>query len=230
MMLMLLAIPWQQQKNIESRPSERVQFVEFNGITIRTTVTYKGNNAAEWIRYVKKHCCHRRDTVYVGLDTEDYFTNKDRKVRCATLQLCIGTTCIIYQLQKTNHIPQPLVEFLKHTRNTFVGVDIASDAQLLEDGYGLEVTNQLDLRFLAVLKLNLPKMLKMNKTLKSFTRALGAKRQREFQLLSMKFKTADEAIRNKVEEISARYDKASSSFPVLSCLLHHYRTALGLTM
>ncbi|KAK7820877.1 uncharacterized protein LOC111985631 [Quercus suber] len=68
----------------------------------------------------------------------------------ATLQLCVGRRCLIFQLIYATHFPNSLIEFLGNEDFTFVGVGIESDVEKLLDDYDLKVGNVVDLRGLAV--------------------------------------------------------------------------------
>ncbi|PIA62846.1 hypothetical protein AQUCO_00200694v1 [Aquilegia coerulea] len=137
------------------RESDRFCYVKFYGKDIRTTVTNKGEAVAKWVERVRNYYGKRGDNLIVGLDAEGYFTKpKGGTMHWAILQLCVGTTCLVYQIYNTDYIPEELVKFLEDTRNTFVGVAIKDDVRLLQEDYGLKVSNILDLRSLAAHKLN----------------------------------------------------------------------------
>ncbi|KAF3636748.1 putative cytochrome 98A3-like, partial [Capsicum annuum] len=89
-------------------------------------------------------------TSQVGLDIE-WRPNSGRNQQnpVATLQLCVGRRCVIFQLLYCQYIPDALTEFLSNPRYAFAGVGIASDAEKLEGDYQIFVENTVDLRLLA---------------------------------------------------------------------------------
>ncbi|CAL5422995.1 unnamed protein product [Camellia sinensis] len=67
----------------------------------------------------------------------------------ATLQLCVGRRCLIFQLIYSPQIPQFLFDFLNDPIYTFVGVGIHTDVDKLTEDYGLSLATTVDLRSLA---------------------------------------------------------------------------------
>lgn len=103
-----------------------------------------------WISEIER--IHRRRLHYlvVGLDVE-WRPNYDRNCRnpVATLQLCVGRRCLIFQILRSPAIPWSLRNFLRNPSYTFTGVGIDYDVQKLEEDYNLEVSNTEDIRYLA---------------------------------------------------------------------------------
>nr|XP_009598751.1 uncharacterized protein LOC104094501 [Nicotiana tomentosiformis]XP_016498335.1 PREDICTED: uncharacterized protein LOC107817071 [Nicotiana tabacum] len=64
----------------------------------------------------------------------------------ATIQLCIGKSCLIYQIIHSANIPRRLRQFLQKETYEFVGVDIESAKKKLNYDYGLLVSKKVDLR------------------------------------------------------------------------------------
>ncbi|XP_004136772.1 Werner Syndrome-like exonuclease [Cucumis sativus] len=106
-----------------------------------------------WVATILEVNNRRIRPLIVGLDIEwrPYFGPKPNPV--ATLQLCVGHRCLIFQLLYCPAAPQALVNFLFDSSCTFVGVGIHQDVQKLYHEYGLTVSNVVDLRDLAVNKL-----------------------------------------------------------------------------
>ncbi|KAM7463243.1 hypothetical protein LguiA_031364 [Lonicera macranthoides] len=125
--------------------------VTFFDDTIKTLVTRTPCLVFTWISDMK-HLHHQRlRRLTVGLDIE-WLPNSCRNQvpnPPATLQLCVGSNCLIFQLLFAPEIPQSLKNFLADTNYTFVGVEIDRDVEKLRDSYGLEVQNTVDLRGLA---------------------------------------------------------------------------------
>ncbi|KAL5700800.1 hypothetical protein ACHQM5_026207 [Ranunculus cassubicifolius] len=118
--------------------------------TIHTTVTHTPSIVDQFlseILYIHRFRLHR---LVVGLDVE-WRPNFGRGYNnpVATLQLCIGRRCLIFQLLYTSFIPQSLANFLSNDTYQFVGVGINGDVQKLMADYNLWVENTTDLRGLA---------------------------------------------------------------------------------
>ncbi|KAK2967771.1 hypothetical protein RJ640_022293 [Escallonia rubra] len=63
----------------------------------------------------------------------------------ATLQLCIGRSCLIFQLRHSE-IPESLKNFLRNPNFHFVCIGMRSDIDKLGRNFGLAVTNAVDVR------------------------------------------------------------------------------------
>ncbi|XP_057770456.1 3'-5' exonuclease-like [Salvia miltiorrhiza] len=125
--------------------------VIFFGESVFTTLTCDPTIASQWISEVE--AVHRRgiDQIIVGLDVE-WRPSFNRYVHnpAATLQLCVGHRCLIFQLIHSPFVPPSLVAFLANPRYTFVGIGIAADLEKLEEDYEFGFnTNTVDLRELA---------------------------------------------------------------------------------
>ncbi|CAN0899980.1 Exonuclease 3'-5' domain-containing protein 2 [Linum grandiflorum] len=121
---------------------ERRFTVRFSGDrTIRTTVTSTASVVRKWIWKSLQIHRYLRHKLVVGLGVQwraPYDTS------ASTLQLCIGSRCLIYQLRHAGYIPRSLERFLAHPDFTFVGVQNHRDAQMLQE-HDLEVDTLLDL-------------------------------------------------------------------------------------
>nr|GMC60889.1 Werner Syndrome-like exonuclease [Ipomoea batatas] len=133
------------------RPRRSVT-VSFHGANLSVTVTKKAVEVDEWINNtIRNHCHHLRDLI-VGLDIEWHpNTSGDFKppAPAATLQLCVGQRCLIFQLLHRDFIPDSLLNFLAYPFFTFVGVGVQDDAEKLFRDHGLIVRKVVDLRHLA---------------------------------------------------------------------------------
>ncbi|XP_057970878.1 3'-5' exonuclease-like [Malania oleifera] len=129
--------------------------VIFMDDTIQTLVTITPAMVDFWISEIQRIHRRRLRHLIVGLDIE-WRPNKSRYSNnpVATLQLCVGRRCLIFQLIYAPHIPQSLSRFLANPDYTFVGLGIASDVEKMADDYGLEVSNSVDLRELAACTLD----------------------------------------------------------------------------
>ncbi|KAL2480809.1 Polynucleotidyl transferase [Abeliophyllum distichum] len=130
--------------------------VIFDGETIETLVTHDPNYVESWITDIERIHYHRRSSLIVGLDVEwRPSLNRNYHNPVATLQLCVGHRCLIYQLIHTDSIPYALEEFL-NAEYTFVGVGVDSDLRKLNADYNIgNNTNSVDLRTLAVIEYGL---------------------------------------------------------------------------
>ncbi|CAN1178824.1 3'-5' exonuclease [Linum perenne] len=121
---------------------------------IQTLLTQSPAPLHQWLLETTQHQQSSAAAVVVGLDVE-WRPNFGRHHQnpIATLQLCVGERCVIFQLIHSPSIPQSLFDFLRSKDFVFVGVGIESDVEKLEEDYGLMVRNMVDLRGLAAEKL-----------------------------------------------------------------------------
>ncbi|KAF5766786.1 putative DNA helicase [Helianthus annuus] len=124
--------------------------VTFSNDTILTLVTHTPSYVDMWISDIERIHRHRLHSLVVGLDIE-WRPSFNRNIQnpVATLQLCVGRRCLIFQLLHAPSIPQSLVNFLRNPNYTFTGVGIESDVEKLVDDYNLGVERMEDLRTLA---------------------------------------------------------------------------------
>ncbi|KAK4378111.1 hypothetical protein RND71_004407 [Anisodus tanguticus] len=126
--------------------------VYFFSDKILTTVTHDPDIVTDWINEIEYVHRRRLNRLIVGLDVEwrPNF-NRYQQNPVATLQLCVGRRCLIFQLLYCRYIPDELTEFLLNPCYAFVGVGIKNDVEKLEEDYEIEicVDNVVDLRYLA---------------------------------------------------------------------------------
>jgi len=125
--------------------------VTFHTHTIHTLLTSDPSLVHSWIsNNIRSH----QTGLMVGLDIE-WRPNTQRNMQnpVATLQLCLGQHCLVFQILHSPSIPPSLVSFLADRNVTFVGVGIEEDAEKLLEDYNLHVVNIQDLRSLAAEKL-----------------------------------------------------------------------------
>lgn len=124
--------------------------VTFYDDKILTLVTHSPAMVDSWISDIQRIHRRRLHRLIVGLDAEwrpNFRRYQDNPM--ATLQLCVGHRCLIFQLIRAPSIPQSLVNFLANDNYSFVGVGIKEDVEKLYDEYALHVKNVFDLRVLA---------------------------------------------------------------------------------
>ncbi|XVE65492.1 hypothetical protein DITRI_Ditri08aG0004200 [Diplodiscus trichospermus] len=146
--------------------------VTFFSNPITTTVTATPSVVRNWL--FKVLCLHRfrRDWLVVGLGVQWNPSSSVDHPRAATLQLCVGRQCLIFQLFHANNVPLSLRRFLADPRNTLVGVWNHSDeAMLLRSKHRISVSRVVEARIVAAERSGLPKQLSMQKLAEIF---LGA--------------------------------------------------------
>ncbi|KAL3637096.1 hypothetical protein CASFOL_019395 [Castilleja foliolosa] len=86
--------------------------VFFNDV-VYTTVTHDPTTVSQWISDITSLYGHR---LIVGLDIE-WRPNISRHQQnpAATLQLCVGRCCLIYQLIHSPYFPLRLIKFLSYS-------------------------------------------------------------------------------------------------------------------
>lgn len=122
--------------------------ISIDNKVIQTTVTHSGAEVDSWVRSILT-LYGGRDMI-VGLDCEwrpTFISGTSNTT--ATLQLCIGTKCLILQLFYMDYIPQSFKDFLLDPSVTFVGVEVDGDVLKLSNEYGLRCKNTSDIRDLA---------------------------------------------------------------------------------
>ncbi|KAF3444137.1 hypothetical protein FNV43_RR13827 [Rhamnella rubrinervis] len=121
---------------------------------IHTLVTHTPSMVDTWFSDTLRGHHSTPQSLIVGIDFE-WRPNFSRQVDnpIATLQLCIGNCCLIFQIMHAPSIPQSLIDFLGNAVHTFVGVGIQNDVEKLLIDYGFGVANMVDLGDLAARKL-----------------------------------------------------------------------------
>ncbi|KAL3654984.1 hypothetical protein CASFOL_000770 [Castilleja foliolosa] len=112
-------------------------YVVFYEDTIYTTVTADPNIVSDWISAIMHFHRYKLYNLVVVLDVEwRPSCNSVQNPAVATIQICIGNRCLIYQIiYSTNRFPQSLIDFLSNDDFTFVGVDVQSDFNALKTDY-----------------------------------------------------------------------------------------------
>ncbi|XP_059668278.1 3'-5' exonuclease-like [Cornus florida] len=148
--------------------------VTFFDSQIHTIVTHTSSFVDGWISDIEHIHSRRLHRLIVGLDVE-WRPSFNRYIEnpVATLQLCVGRRCLIYQLLYAGGIPQSLIDFLGNPNYTFVGVGIDSDVEKLTGDHGLVVATTVDLRGLAAAEYGLREL--RNSGLKELARRVLGK-------------------------------------------------------
>ncbi|XP_057787670.1 uncharacterized protein LOC131004918 [Salvia miltiorrhiza] len=115
---------------------------------VRTTVTAKASVVRRWvynIRYRHRFRLRLRRLV-VGLGVQ-WVPGHDFS---ATLQLCVGTNCLIFQIDRARHCPAILRRFLVHPDVILVGLWNRMDAgMLIRSRHAVKVGRLVDVRNVA---------------------------------------------------------------------------------
>ncbi|KAK1441477.1 hypothetical protein QVD17_07397 [Tagetes erecta] len=124
--------------------------VTFYNHTISTIVTNTPSFVDTWISDTERIHHHNLPSLIIGLDVE-WRPNQSRNIDnpVATLQLCVGHRCLIFQILHSPSIPQSLTNFLRNSSYTFTGVGIENDVEKLIEDYNLVVAKMEDVRKLA---------------------------------------------------------------------------------
>ncbi|KAF7847352.1 hypothetical protein BT93_L3058 [Corymbia citriodora subsp. variegata] len=123
----------------------------FYGDQIHTCITDDPDVVTRWIGDVERAFLLWLNRLVVGLDIEWRPNLEPSDVHpVATLQLCVGHDCLVFQILQAKYVPVSLRAFLANPTYTFVGVGIKDDATKLSDDYGLTLSRMVDLRALAM--------------------------------------------------------------------------------
>ncbi|TYH82690.1 hypothetical protein ES332_D02G079000v1 [Gossypium tomentosum] len=142
----------------------RTYTVTFFSTPIITTVTTTPSVVRNWLFRVLRLHSIRRHRLVVGLGVQWSPYSSLAHSAAATLQLCIGHQCLIFQLLHADTVPLSLRRFLNDPRNTFVGVWNHSDiAMLLRSEHRLSVSRVVDARHVAAERNGLSPQLSMEK-------------------------------------------------------------------
>lgn len=128
------------------RPNTRYSISYGNGSFLATAAARDAGEVNSWIDETLAKNKRRLSRLIVGLDVErspDYITDCDHSA--AVLQLCVGRSCLVYQILHSPTIPRKLREFLGDPGYTFVGAGIRNDVQRLWEDHRLRVANVREL-------------------------------------------------------------------------------------
>ena len=120
----------------------RVSFFDY---TIDVTVTSTPSVVRRWLRKALHRFRHnvRHCRLVVGLGVQWSPSSNS----AATLQLCMGQLCLVFQLYHAPRVPLSLRRFLADPDNTFVGVRNYSDQDMLRRSeHILDVPSLVDIR------------------------------------------------------------------------------------
>ncbi|KAJ8748931.1 hypothetical protein K2173_013367 [Erythroxylum novogranatense] len=126
--------------------NHRLFTVNFFGTPISVTVTSAASVVREWINATLYYRRYQLGRLVVGMGVQ-WNPRNGNDPPADTLQLCVGTRCLIVQLHHCDTVPLALRRFLSEERYTFVGIWNGSDAKkLMMTEHELRVHRLLDLR------------------------------------------------------------------------------------
>ncbi|XP_071713525.1 3'-5' exonuclease-like [Rutidosis leptorrhynchoides] len=126
---------------------------------IHTLVTATPSLVDAWISQIESIHQHRLNRLIVGLDIEWRPPNAPQIVNpVATLQLCVGRRCLIFQIVHAEYFPYSLWNFLNNPLYTFMGVGIGDDVAKLRRDYNIGVASYAELGRLAAEQLGAPEL------------------------------------------------------------------------
>ncbi|KAG5555326.1 hypothetical protein RHGRI_012758 [Rhododendron griersonianum] len=106
--------------------------IDVHGTPFTTTVTSDPEVVRKWLRTTLYRYARFRHRLVVGLGVQwRPASYRGEKPPVATLQLCVGRRCLIFQLRYSPTVPNLLRHFLKDPNHTFVGMWNHSDAEKL---------------------------------------------------------------------------------------------------
>ncbi|XP_043710593.1 Werner syndrome ATP-dependent helicase homolog [Telopea speciosissima] len=117
------------------------------GKRVYTTVTCRSSVVRKWIYKIRFQHRLKRHRLVVGLGVQ-WRPNLSYRV-AATLQLCVGRQCLVFQIINANNIPRILRRFLSDHLTTFVGVRNYVDSGMLSKDFNLYVNRIVELGSMA---------------------------------------------------------------------------------
>ncbi|KAJ0099911.1 hypothetical protein Patl1_21374 [Pistacia atlantica] len=99
------------------------------------------NNWIKEVVYIHRHRLHK---LVIGLDTEWCLPSDAKYQNVAIIQLCVGCSCLIFQLCHKDATPLSLVSFLGNKEFTFVGKEVKNDITKLFKDHQLYGANVMD--------------------------------------------------------------------------------------
>ncbi|EOA31416.1 hypothetical protein CARUB_v10014596mg [Capsella rubella] len=135
-------------RTIGSFRTHQKHLIDFYGEDLIVTVTPTATVIRRWIRSVRSY--NRNHSVHplvVGVGVQWTPDSSDPDPPPETLQLCVGSRCLIIQLGHSYRLPKVLRTFLADPKTTFVGVWNGQDQKKLAGcSHRVEIREILDLR------------------------------------------------------------------------------------
>ncbi|WOH15837.1 hypothetical protein DCAR_0935383 [Daucus carota subsp. sativus] len=138
----------------DRRYRRRTFTVKCHDRVILTTVTSTPAVVRSWLHRVISSFIHhfRARRLVVGLGVQW----REDCSQAATLQLCVGRFCLIFQLLYARNVPRSLRRFLSNPNITFVGVGNSRDRGMLSRSrHEIDVDQLVDARYVAAERRNI---------------------------------------------------------------------------
>jgi ribonuclease D len=112
------------------------------------TETLRASMVEMWLHAVKQRFLDAAPIKCVGLDCEFTSPREGRlHQRAAVLQLSMASEVLVFQICRTDHVPQLLKDFLRDPTIRFCGTAIGNDVRMLQS-YGIEIPSVYDLQMI----------------------------------------------------------------------------------
>jgi ribonuclease D len=126
-------------------PVTRVHNITAEGMEFTITETLRASMVEMWLHAVKQRFLDATPIKCVGLDCE-FTTPRDKIHQCAAvLQLSVASEILVFQICRTDHVPQLLKDFLGDPTIRFCGAAIGNDVRMLQS-YGIQIPSVYDLQ------------------------------------------------------------------------------------
>jgi ribonuclease D len=126
-------------------PTTRVHNITAEGMEFTITETLCVLMVEMWLHAVKQRFLDAAPIKCVGLDCE--FTTPRNKLhqRAAVLQLSVASEVLVFQICRTDHVPQLLRDFLGDPTIRFCGAAIGNDVRMLQS-YRIQIPSVYDIQ------------------------------------------------------------------------------------
>ncbi|GLT64904.1 hypothetical protein SLA2020_373670 [Shorea laevis] len=148
----------------------KAYLVHYCGKIIETTVTESASVAENWVLNIQSGLSEQKINI-VGFNCKwKPHPIESMSGRITTLQLCVDTRCLVLQISRLNNIPESIKHFFSDSNVVFVGIEVKKMVTKLQNEYGLNCTNKIDVRHLV--KMHFPVSFCMKPGLKALASQL----------------------------------------------------------
>jgi hypothetical protein len=117
-------------------PAMRVHNLTAEGMEFTITEIVCASTVEKWLHAVKERFLNAAPVKCVGLDCEFTTPHDKPHQRVALLQLLVASEVLLFQICRTDHVPQLLRDFLGDPTIKFCGAAIGNDVRMLQP-YGI---------------------------------------------------------------------------------------------